>query len=67
MRVGNTADVVKGLIGHFDEKDVKVGAVWMTEEKSTEEIQEQDAVAAICGQHEVDFKLWTDEKYFVDE
>ncbi|KFA49716.1 hypothetical protein S40293_01444 [Stachybotrys chartarum IBT 40293] len=67
MRVGNTADVVKGLIGHFDEKDVKVGAVWMTEEKSTEEIQEQDAVAAICGQHEVDFKLWTDEKYFVDD
>lgn len=67
MRVGKSAQVLKNLIENLNNEKQQVGAVWMTEELSHEEVVEQDEVAAVCSQHDVDFKLWTDEKYFVDE
>jgi deoxyribodipyrimidine photo-lyase len=39
----------------------------MTEEHSFEEIEEQETVSSVCSDHGVDFRLWPDEKYFVDE
>ncbi|KAK5998881.1 Putative cryptochrome DASH [Cladobotryum mycophilum] len=67
MRVGSATDVVKHIIQHFQDKGPPVGAVWMTEEPSHEEIQEQDAVSKLCADSKVDFKLWLDEKYFIDD
>lgn len=67
LRVGSTSDVLKSLLKHLEDKKAQVGAVWMTEEKSSEEIDEQNALAAVCADHQVDFKLWQDEKYFIDE
>lgn len=67
LRVGTHADVLKNLIEVLKEKNISVDAVWMTEEKSYEEVQEQNSVASMCKQHNTDFKLWADEKYFVDE
>lgn len=67
IRVGEHGDIVRRLISHFKSSDTPVGAVWMTEEVSVEEIEEQDDVKAACAASQVDFQLWTDEKYFVDE
>ena len=64
MRVGMMADVVESLLR---EKNMEVGAVWMTGEDAVEERQEENAVDTVCQQHHVDFKLWQDEKYFIDE
>ncbi|PHH75913.1 hypothetical protein CDD80_1948 [Ophiocordyceps camponoti-rufipedis] len=49
IRVGDVKDVVSHLIRDFEGKSSKVGAVWMTEELSWEERQEQDEVASLCS------------------
>lgn len=67
IHVGDHARVVEQFIRHFKNTDTPVGAVWMTEEVSAEEMDEQESVAAACAAAGVDFKLWADEKYFVDE
>ncbi|KAI9163464.1 putative cryptochrome DASH [Paramyrothecium foliicola] len=67
LRVGSTSDVLKNVFQHLKDKREEIGAVWMTEEKSSEEIDEQTALAAVCAEHKVEFKLWQDEKYFIDD
>lgn len=67
LRVGAPQDVLRSVLKHFKDSQEQVGAVWMTEEKSSEEIDEQKALAAVCAEHDVDFKLWLDEKYFIDD
>lgn len=67
VRVGKTADVLKHFIANLDGDKHKVGAVLMHEEPSPEEITEQDEIAGVCSENDVDFRLWTDEKYFIDE
>ncbi|KAF3769397.1 blue light photoreceptor protein [Cryphonectria parasitica EP155] len=67
LRVGNSSDVVADLITGFSRKEEKVGAVWMTKDEGVEECREQKAISAICKEHDAAFKLWTDEKYYVDD
>lgn len=68
IRVGKVKDVVKSIFdGYRDRKDVEVHAVWMTSEEGWEEKYEEAAVEELSDAENVDFKLWTDEKYFVDE
>lgn len=67
IRVGSAADVLQHLISRLKEQNLDVGSVWMTQEKSHEEQQEQDSIASICSANNIDFKLWPDEKYFVNE
>ncbi|ODA78648.1 hypothetical protein RJ55_06030 [Drechmeria coniospora] len=69
VRVGDVRDVLEHLLEAFGAAPAApaVDAVWMTEELSSEEKHEQDAVAALCSESGVDFKLWPDEKYFVDD
>ncbi|UNI24262.1 Deoxyribodipyrimidine photo-lyase [Purpureocillium takamizusanense] len=67
IRVGDVKDVLSHLIHGLKGKAPGVGAVWMTEELSLEEKDEQDAVASICSANDISFKLWPDEKYFVDD
>ena len=67
VRVGLVADVVKALLDGFREREDSVGAVWMTGEEGVEERREQRAVSALCKKLGTDFKLWSDEKYYVDE
>jgi deoxyribodipyrimidine photo-lyase len=67
LRVGSVQDVLGQLIPALKEQQHDVGAVWMTEEKSYEEKQEQDSAASVCAEAGVAFKLWADTKYFVDE
>lgn len=67
IRVGTVADVVKGLLDGFRDRQDNVGAVWMTGEEGVEERRDQRAVSALCKKSGTDFELWSDEKYYVDE
>ncbi|KAH7122292.1 cryptochrome DASH [Dendryphion nanum] len=74
IRVGTVADVVRHMLDfYFDEnrgdEDVRpdVAGIWMTAEEGTEERSEQNAVRRIAMQKGVDFQLWDDEKYYVDD
>lgn len=67
IRVGTVADVVKGLLDGFRDRQDNVGAVWMTGEEGVEERRDQRAVSALCKRSGTDFELWSDEKYYVDE
>lgn len=67
LRVGKTSEVLRCLVEGLDSSKHKVGAVLMFEELAFEEVAEQDEISAVCSEHGVDFRLWTDEKYFVDE
>lgn len=67
LRAGSFPDVLKHIVDSLNEKQQNVGAVWMTDEKSDEEIQEQNAVSSFCSQKGIDFQIWEDEKYYIDE
>lgn len=67
IRVGSPGDVLQHVISHFNDNLPTVSAVWMTQEQSYEEQQEEEAIASICSNNAIDFKLWVDEKYFIDE
>jgi deoxyribodipyrimidine photo-lyase len=66
IRVGMLGEVVKKIL-ESDEGQMKVSAVWMTEEEGVEEGREQRDVKNACESQDVDLKLWVDEKYLVDE
>lgn len=67
IRVGRYEDVVSSIIKSLEDSHHSMGAVWMTEEKSFEEVEDQKAVSNVCNLNHIDFKLWADEKYFIDE
>lgn len=67
IRAGNLGDVIRDLAEGFTQKHEHVGAVWMTSEEGVEEQSDQNAVSAICKKYGAEFKLWEDEKYYVDE
>ncbi|KAF5003695.1 hypothetical protein FDECE_9780 [Fusarium decemcellulare] len=67
LHIGSFSDVARQVIQALSENQHAVDAVWMTEEVSSEEVDDQNAVAAVCSEHSVDFKLWRDEKYFIDD
>lgn len=69
IRVGSVQDAIRSVLqGYQDRKDeVDVQAVWMTEEDAVEEKREARAVQDLCRQHDAECKIFTDEKYFVDE
>ena len=69
IRVGMIGDVLQDLLQQFKHADekVSVAAIWMTEEEGVEEKREERDARRIAKEAGIDFKLWIDEKYFVDE
>ena len=68
IRVGAIPDAVRSILDAFrDRDDCKVHGVWMTSEASWEELEEEKSVKQLVEGEEKEFKLWSDEKYFVDE
>jgi deoxyribodipyrimidine photo-lyase len=68
IRVGSVKDVVQSLLdGYRNRSDAEVQGIWMTSEEAWEEKQEEQDVEELMAEEEKDFKLWTDEKYFVDD
>ncbi|KIX10329.1 uncharacterized protein Z518_01411 [Rhinocladiella mackenziei CBS 650.93] len=69
IRVGTLGQVMRDLLQEFEQEkgEVSISAVWMTEEEGVEEKQEERDVRRAAERAGVDFKLWPDEKYFIDD
>ncbi|EXJ80242.1 hypothetical protein A1O1_08384 [Capronia coronata CBS 617.96] len=69
VRVGLLGQVAQDLLHQFEQKQgqAHVSAVWMTMEEGVEEKREEREVRRAAERAGVDFKLWLDEKYFVDD
>jgi deoxyribodipyrimidine photo-lyase len=68
IRVGSTSDVIRELIPQLNGKPgFKVRAIWIVGEEGVEENREERAIRDICTEADVDFMLWNDEKYLIDE
>ncbi|KAI9838791.1 MAG: hypothetical protein M1837_002320 [Sclerophora amabilis] len=67
LRVGASGDVVHGLLEGFKKNESDVVGVWMTGEESVEEKREEREVRRTAESQSVQFKLWTDEKYYIDD
>ena len=68
IRVGMLGEVVKDMLGQFGEKnELHVKALWMVGEEGVEEAREERAVKDACRDADVEFQLWSDEKYLIDE
>lgn len=72
-RVGRVGDVVSHILDWYskdgDKADnkAKVTGIYMTDDDGIEEKDDVGIVRKIAGQHNVDFKVWADEKYYIDE
>ena len=70
LKVGKTGDVVKNILQFYSDKDGAEGditGIWMTADESPEEKDEERTIKKIADQNGVEFKLWADEKYYLDE
>jgi deoxyribodipyrimidine photo-lyase len=69
IRAGTLGRVVEDLLKQFQqsEEPVSVSAVWMTEEEGVEEKREERDIRRVAEKFGADFRLWLDEKYFIDE
>jgi deoxyribodipyrimidine photo-lyase len=67
IRVGMVGQVVKEMLDAFQKESTEVVGVWMTSEEGVEEKREEQDVRRAAEGGKAEFKLWTDEKYYVDE
>lgn len=64
VRVGMVGDVVRQVLEQLKAETV---SLWMTFEEGVEEKREEKAVRKEVEGLGKEFRLWTDEKYFIDE
>lgn len=69
LRAGLLGDVLDDLLSNFKTggEDIQVVGVWMTEEEGVEEKREERAARRIAEKQGIEFRLWMDEKYFIDD
>lgn len=67
IRVGLAGQVIQEVLSAFKKESAQVVAVWMTDEEGVEEKREEKDVKEAAERAGTDFKLWTDEKYFMDD
>lgn len=69
IRVGLVGQVLKDVLESYnlDAKQGEVVSVWMTEEEGVEEKREERDVRRVVEGQGKRFRLWTDEKYYIDE
>lgn len=67
IRAGQFGDILRDLKKNLEEKNHKVGAVWVTSDEGVEEKRDEKTLSSICADSGIDFKLWADEKYFIDD
>ena len=67
IRVGMLGQVVKDMLEGFRRTDSEVFGVWMTAEEGVEEKREERDVRDAVEADGKEFKLWVDEKYYIDE
>ena len=67
IRVGMAGQVIRDMVDGFKKESMDIVGVWMTDEEGVEEKREVRDVRKAAEGAGAEFKLWTDEKYFVDE
>lgn len=67
IRVGMAGQVIKEMLDAFKRANTEVAGVWMTEEEGVEEKREERDVRNAVEGAQTEFRLWIDEKYYVDE
>ena len=69
IRVGLVGQVMKEILEFYGNNSSlgEISSVWMTSEEGVEEQQEERDVRRIVEGNGKIFKLWTDEKYYIDE
>lgn len=67
IRVGMVGPVVNSILEGIKKENGEVVGVWMTSEEGVEEEREERDVRAVVEKEGKDFRLLTDEKYFIDE
>ncbi|KAK3113266.1 hypothetical protein LTR53_009604 [Teratosphaeriaceae sp. CCFEE 6253] len=68
IRVGMIQDVVRSILdGYRERSDAEVHGFWMANEDAWEEHDEQGKIRELCDKEDKEFRLFTDEKYFVDD
>ncbi|KAL2042721.1 hypothetical protein N7G274_004480 [Stereocaulon virgatum] len=67
VRVGMAGQVIRDLLDAFKKESTEVVGVWMTDEEGVEEKREERDVKKAAQGAGTDFKLWTDEKYYIDD
>ncbi|KXS97947.1 hypothetical protein AC578_3395 [Pseudocercospora eumusae] len=68
IRVGSVKDAVHSILeGYRGRDDAEVHGLWMTAEEGWEEKNEEKAVKSLLTKEDKEFKLWPDEKYYVDD
>lgn len=67
IRVGMLGQVLKDLLEGLRKQSTEIAAVWMTGEEGVEEKREENDARRVAEEAGAPFRLWTDEKYFVDE
>lgn len=67
IRVGMVGQVVGEMLDAFQQAHTEVAGVWMTQEEGVEEKREERDVRHAAEGAQTEFKLWVDEKYYVDE
>lgn len=67
IRVGMIGQVVKEMLDVFKQENVEVAGVWMTEEEGVEEKREERDVRKAAKEAQTEFRLYIDEKYYIDE
>lgn len=69
MRVGNIPDVVSDILDWYDkdENEGEISGLWITDEVATEEKDDEASLRKLTEARGIDYKIWVDEKYFVDD
>lgn len=67
IRVGLAGQVIQDLIRALKNESADVVGVWMTGEEGMEEKREERDVKQVADRTGTSFKIWTDEKYYIDD
>ncbi|KAH8730512.1 DNA photolyase, FAD-binding/Cryptochrome [Phaeosphaeriaceae sp. PMI808] len=73
MRVGMIGDVVSNIIESYlkksgnDGSEPRITGIWMTDDDGTEEKHDQRVVEQIAAKHDIPFKVWVDEKFYIHD
>ncbi|KAI0379148.1 cryptochrome [Hypomontagnella monticulosa] len=67
IRIGKYDEVLRTLINGLRGEGLEVGGVWTIGEEGFEEKRDEKTMSEICSSLNVDFRVWVDEKYFIDD
>ncbi|KAI1140720.1 cryptochrome [Hypoxylon sp. FL0543] len=67
LRIGTYDEVLKTVVDGLRQSEFNVGGVWTIGEEGYEEKRDEKALSDTCSSLGIDFQLWVDEKYFIDD